>query len=90
MERSDQANATARAQWLAELADALEQAQQLAWTLGVSEGRSSEAKNLYGQLESVRIEVESLRRGRARTLPQDKRPLRPDLLPWREPSRKPD
>ena len=66
MERpEEQANASGRARWLAELADALEQAQRLAWALGISDGSSTEAKQLYGRLEWVRVEVELMRRGRS-------------------------
>lgn len=50
-----------RAAWLSDLARAIDEAQQLAWRLGVTEGRSTEALELYVQLESARIEVESLR-----------------------------
>ena len=52
-----------RARWLAELADSIDQAQRLAWRLGVAEGNNAEAKDLYGRLEAARVEVESLRRG---------------------------
>ena len=52
-----------RARWLAELAAAIEEAQRVAWRLGVAEGDSSEAKELYARLEVARAEVESLRRG---------------------------
>ena len=55
-----------RARWLAELAKAIDDAQQLAWRVGVIEGRSSQALELYVQLETARLEVESLR-GAART-----------------------
>jgi hypothetical protein len=51
-----------RAQWLAELAAAIDDAQHLAWRLGVEEGDSAEAKELYERLEGVRIEVDALRR----------------------------
>ncbi len=52
-----------RARWLAELAESIDQAQRLAWRLGVAEGNNAEAKELYGRLEAARVEVESLRRG---------------------------
>lgn len=52
-----------RARWLAELAQAIAQAQKLVWTLGVSEGDSGEARDLYARLELVRGEVEALRFG---------------------------
>ena len=59
----DQVVALDRARWLAELAQAIIQAQRLAWRLGVEEGDSGEARELYGRLETVRAEVDSLRFG---------------------------
>ena len=53
--------ASTRARWLAELADAIESAQRLAWQLGTAERPSAEARELYGQLEAARIEVETMR-----------------------------
>ena len=52
-----------RARWLAELADAIDQAQRLLWTLAGSDQTSAETRALYGQLEAVRSEIECLRRG---------------------------
>jgi hypothetical protein len=46
---------------LAELAQAIAQAQKLAWRLGVAEGDSEEARELYARLEAVGSEVDSLR-----------------------------
>jgi hypothetical protein len=57
----DQIVALERARWLAELGEAIAQAQKLAWRLGVAEGDSEEARALYARLEVVRTEVESLR-----------------------------
>ena len=51
----------ARAQWLSELAKAIDEAQWLAWRIGVVEGRNAEALELYVQLELIRAEVEALR-----------------------------
>jgi len=59
----DQAVALERARWLAELADAIDQAQKLAWKMGVMEGDSEEARELYARLETARVEVDSLRFG---------------------------
>jgi hypothetical protein len=53
--------AAERARWLAELAWAIDEAQQLAWRIGVIEGGSTEALELYVRLEAARIEVEGLR-----------------------------
>jgi hypothetical protein len=51
----------ARAQWLSELNKAIDEAQWLAWRIGVVEGRNAQALELYVQLELVRAEVEALR-----------------------------
>src|SRR4051794_41805421 len=51
------------ARWLAKLAVAITQAQKVVWRIGVSEGDSAEAKDLYCRLEAVRAEGEALRRG---------------------------
>jgi hypothetical protein len=59
----NQAVALERARWLTELADAVDQAQKLAWRLGVAEGDSEEARALYARLEAVRAELDSLRFG---------------------------
>ena len=49
---------------LFELAEAIDQAQRVAWALGIAEGDDHDAKELYGRIESVRVEIESLRYGR--------------------------
>ena len=49
-----------RAEWLAELADAIESAQRLAWQLGTRAQTSSEVRELYGRLEAARLELDSL------------------------------
>ena len=59
--RAIESVASERARWLAELSTAIEEAQCLLWRLGVSEGDSCEAKELYGRLETARAETESLR-----------------------------
>ncbi len=53
--------AVLRAQWLAQISEAIESAQTLAWQLGTREGSSAQARELYGELEAVRLELESLR-----------------------------
>jgi hypothetical protein len=57
----DQLVASARASWLAELGEAVAQAQRLVWVLGVVESDSEEARQLYARLESVRAELDALR-----------------------------
>ncbi len=71
-----------RARWLAELAKAIDEAQKLAWRLGVKEGDSTEAKELYERLEAARIEVDALRRGGFHAARSQKFPEWLDLLPW--------
>ena len=51
----------ARALWLSELSRTIDEAQWLAWRIGVVEGRNALALELYVQLELVRAEVEALR-----------------------------
>lgn len=50
----------ARAQWLSELNKAIDEAQWLAWRIGVVEGRNATALELYVRLETVRAEVEAM------------------------------
>jgi hypothetical protein len=57
----DQVEALERARWLAELAQAIAQAQKLARRMGVAEGDNEEARDLYARLEAVRNEVDALR-----------------------------
>lgn len=50
-----------RARWLAEVAEALEQAQRLAWQLGSGQKDNAQALDLYFCIEAARLEVQSLR-----------------------------
>ena len=50
----------ARAIWLSELSKAIDEAQWLAWRIGVVEGRNAKALELYVQLEMIRAEVETM------------------------------
>ena len=59
----DRPAAAERGRWLAELAQAIGEAQLVARSLSVSNGSCPESELLHGQLELVRIEVEDLRRG---------------------------
>ena len=83
MNRSEeQAAAAERSRWLAELAQAIDQAQQLARTLGDSESNGAQAKELYGRLEAVRVEVDAIRRGTWVTRSIEIDPLRTNHFPW--------
>ena len=53
-------SAAQRARWLAELADALDEARQLIKRLGAAEGRI-DAVELYARIEAVRLEVQAMR-----------------------------
>lgn len=50
-----------RARWLAELARAINQAQKIAWRLGVAEADMVEAREVYTRLEAIRGELDVLR-----------------------------
>lgn len=50
-----------RTRWLAELGQAINQAQKIAWRLGVAEGDMLEAREVYARLEVLRGELEVLR-----------------------------
>jgi hypothetical protein len=60
--------AAQRARWLAELTDALDEAQTLVWRLGVSEMRQIEAFDLLARLEAARAEARSLQLSRLREI----------------------
>lgn len=63
-------SAAGRAQWLSELSAAIDEAQWLAWRIGVVEGRNAQALELYVQLELARAEVEAFRGRDLHTLRQ--------------------
>lgn len=60
MKVSKRLGAAERARWLADLAHAIDEAQRVAWRIGVVEGTSSVALELYVRLEAARLEVEAL------------------------------
>jgi hypothetical protein len=72
-----------RARWLAELAKAIDEAQKVAWRLGVLEGDDPEAKDLYERLEAARVEVEALRRAGFHGGRRHKGPEWTGFMPWR-------
>ena len=82
--RVHQTSANERARWLAELAEALEKAQKLAWSLGLLEGDSVEAMELYGRLEAARLEVQALRLGRFGAVQHEFNPEWIERGPWEE------
>jgi hypothetical protein len=79
---SIEASTADRSRWLSELALALEEAQKVAWRLGVSEGESAEAKELYGRIEAARAEVDRLRLSGFRRIREESDPVWTDILLW--------
>jgi hypothetical protein len=75
-------SSTERARWLSELADALDEAQKVAWRLGVSEGDSAEAKELYGRIEAAQAEVDRLRLSGSRRIREESDPDWTDIQLW--------
>lgn len=53
-----------RARWLAEVADALEQAHRLLFELDLENDATADALDLYVRIEAARLEVQSLRLSR--------------------------
>jgi hypothetical protein len=58
---SNERMAAERTRWLDDLAAAIDDAQRVAWRLGIAEGADGEAMALYGRLEIARTEVEAIR-----------------------------
>jgi hypothetical protein len=56
--------AAQRARWLAELSNALEEAQTLLWSLDAADLRKVDVLDLSARLEAARAEVRALRLGR--------------------------
>ena len=81
--------AALRAEWLAQLADAIDSAQRVAWQLGSRESTSTEARELYARLEEARIELDSLR-GMVRTGAFEIEPNWLQKLGWAGPEAHPD
>ena len=79
---SGEVSATRRARWLAELADALDEARQLTKRLGAAEGRI-EAVELYARIEAVRLEVQTMRLRRLSGGGRDNGPEWTGNFPWK-------
>jgi len=79
---SFEASTVERSRWLSELALALDEAQKVAWRLGVSEGDSAEAKELYGRIEAARAEVDRLRLSGFRRIREESDPDWTDIQLW--------
>lgn len=81
---SDEIEAAERARWLAELALAIEDAEDVAWQLNAAETGGSEVRELYGRLEFLRAEVDDLRRNGWATCREEIEPEWGNLLTWKE------
>jgi hypothetical protein len=73
--------AAQRACWLAELAEALEQARALVKQLGAADGRI-DAVELYARIEAVRFEVQAMRLGGRGAAGSRSDPEWTKNLPW--------
>ena len=79
---SRQEFAASRAQWLAELACALDQARQLTRELAAADGRF-DAVDLCARIEAVRLEVQAMRVRRSTNADRDFSPEWTDNFPWK-------
>ena len=77
----DEPFAAARARWLAELAEALAQAQALAWEMAVVRGDPS-WMDLYCQIEASLADAHSLRLGGRLAVREASHPERTEIFPW--------
>jgi hypothetical protein len=50
-----------RARWIDHITAEIEYAQRLAWEIGCASDDNSEANRLYGELETIRSEVDAIR-----------------------------
>jgi hypothetical protein len=80
---SGELSGAGRAQWLAELSEALEQAHDLMWKLGIGDGGGPAAMELYLRVEAARLEVQALRLGRRYQMIEDIDPEWTESLPWK-------
>lgn len=77
----ERTTAVERSRWLAELARAVDQALHLARAAGIPQGHCPPAKELFDRLQSVRVEIESLRRGGWGTRSAETDPLWAKIFP---------
>jgi hypothetical protein len=75
--------AAARAQWLAELSEALNEAHKLMWKLGIGDAGGPAAMELYLRIEAARLEVQALRLGRRNHPTDDTDPEWTKCSPWK-------
>ena len=77
-----QSAAAARAHWLAELSEALDEAQRLLLRLGVGAAGNRRATELYSRVEGARRAVESLRLRQTNASGDVSDPKWIESLPW--------
>jgi hypothetical protein len=75
--------AAERARWLAELSDALEDAQRLLGNLARGGITGADALDLSARLEAARAQVRSLRSARAAERDENSHPEWTNSLPWK-------
>lgn len=68
--------------WLAELSEALDEAQRLVWRLTPIDGRNCDALDLAARIEAALAQVQSLRLARRNAGGHDSHPEWSNLLPW--------
>lgn len=76
------AAAAERARWLAELSDALEEAQWLLWNLVPAGSEIADALDLSARLEAAQAQVRSLRLGRNTEEFGISHPQSSNVMPW--------
>ena len=74
--------AAGRARWLAELADALDEAHRLLFELDLGDAGAGDALDLYVRIEAARLEVQSLRLSRSIARRTEPGPEWTNLVPW--------
>jgi hypothetical protein len=75
-------SAAQRAQWLAELSTALDDARHLVKELGAEEGRI-ETVEIYARIEAVRLQVQAMRLRRTYSGGDDFAPEWTKDIPWK-------
>ena|SRR5438128_7196816 len=80
---SSDSSGAGRAQWLAELSEALNEAHKLMWKLGIGDSGGPAAMELYLRVEAARLEVQALRLGRRYQMIDDVDPEWTEPSPWK-------
>ena len=84
--QSNELTSADRLRWLAELAVAIEDAQDFAGRIGISDSEDPEVRDLYSRLEAAGREVEALRRGSWVGSIEQLDPIWMSLLPYQQDS----